>query len=167
MLRIDLHHVTVVARGGLVHLASSQAAPYQFTVQLNCSDNIIITSPGNSLVEQEVIGSLENARRQIVWNGDHNFYQDANIFWTIRSHTTEPSSDTLSFDGWRTYWGPSRENQPFSGRIQWNNPPSADRPLHTHTTADYILDETDDENPAIGAAHDAHDAGMLPERLME
>ncbi len=115
MLRIDLQHVTIAARAGLVHLASSQAAPHQFTVQFNCAGNIIMTSHGSSLIEQEVIGPLETARRQIVWNGDHNFYQDVNVFWTIRSLGAEPYSDKLSFQGWRTYWGPSRENQAFSG----------------------------------------------------
>ena len=165
MLRIDLHHVTVAARNGLVRLASSQATPYQFTAQFNCADNIIMTSHGNSLIEQEVVGPLENARRQIVWNGDHNFYQDTNIFWTIRSLSADPSSDTLSFEGWRTYWGPSRENQPYAGHIDWNNLPGPDRPLHTQTPADYILDETAIENPALGAASDGHNAGMEAENL--
>ena len=119
MLRIDLQHVTVAARGGLVRLVSSHSAPYQFTVQFTCNNNIIITSPGSSLIEQDVNGPLENARRQIVWNGDHNLYQDTTIFWTIRSLNSEPSSDTLSFEDWRTYWGPSRENQPLSGQIGW------------------------------------------------
>jgi serine/threonine protein kinase len=166
MLRIDLRHVTVAARGGLVHLAGTQAAPYQFTVQLNCTDNIIITSPSNPLIEQDAMGSLENARRQVVWNGDHNFYQDVGIFWTIRSRASEPSSEIQAFDAWRAYWGPSRENQPFAGRIEWNNAPGAERPFHTHNAADYALDERVDENPAIGGAHDGRDAGMLPERLI-
>jgi serine/threonine-protein kinase len=166
-LRIDLRHVTVAARCGLVRLSSSQSAPYQFIVQFNCTDNIIMTSRGNSLIEQEVAGPLENARRQIVWNGDHNFYQDVNVFWTIRSLGAEPSSDKLSFDGWRTYWGPSRENQPFSGRIEWNNLPGADRPPHAQTPADYGLDEEAEENPALGAAADGKNAGMQSERLMD
>jgi eukaryotic-like serine/threonine-protein kinase len=165
-LRIDMQHVTVAARGGLVRLASSQTTPYQFTVQFNCADNIIMTSNGNSLIEQEVVGPLENARRQIVWNGDHNFYQDTNIFWTIRSLNADPSFDTLSFEGWQTYWGPSRENQPFSGHIDWNSPSGPDRPIHTQTPADYSLNEATLENPAVGAASDGRNAGMQIERLM-
>ena len=124
-----------------------------------------MTSHGNSLIEQEVVGPLENARRQIVWNGDRNFYQNTNIFWTIHSLSAEPSSDTLSFEGWQTYWGPSRENQPYSGRIEWNNLPDPDRPLHTQILADYILDELAIDNPALGAASDGHNVGMEVENL--
>jgi serine/threonine-protein kinase len=166
MLRIDLQHVTIAARGGLVHLTSSQAAPHQFTVQFNCAGNIIMTSHGNSLIEQEVVGSLENARRQIVWNGDHNFYQDVNVFWTIRGLGSEPTSDKMSFEGWRAYWGPSRENQPFFGRIERNNLPGPDCPPHTQTPADFSLNEAAIENTAIGEAGDGRNAGMQIDRLM-
>ncbi len=167
MLRIDLEHVTIAARGGLVHLAGSQAAPHQFTVQFNCAWNIIMTSHGNSLVEQEVLGPLENARRRIVWNGDHNYYQDVNVFWTIRGLGAESSSDKLSFEGWRTYWGPSRENQPYSGRIEWNNLPGPDSPAHGQSPADYSLNEEAEDNPAMETADDGRNAGMQIERLMD
>jgi hypothetical protein len=165
-LRIDLQHVTIAARGGLVHLTSSQAAPHQFTVSFNCAGNIIMTSRGNSLIEQEVVGSLENARRQIVWNGDHNYYQDVNVFWTIRGLGAEPSSDKMSFEGWRAYWGPSRENQPFFGRIEWNNLSGPERPPHTQTPADFSLNEAAMENTAVGAVGGGRNAGMQIERLM-
>ena len=167
MLRIDLQHVTIAARGGLVHLAGSLAAPHQFSVQLNCAWNIIMTSRGNSLIEQEVIGPVEIGRRRIVWNGDHNFYQDVNVFWAIRSLGSEPRSDKLSFEGWRTYWGPSRENQPYSGRIEWNNPPGPDNPPHWQTPADYSINESAEENPAVEASEDGRNAGMQIERLMD
>ena len=166
MLRIDLQHLTIAARGGLARLAGSQAAPHQFTVSFNCADNIIMTSHGNSLIEQEVVGSLENARRQIVWNGDHDFYQDVNVFWTIRGFGAKPSSDKMSFEGWRAYWGPSRENQPSLGHVKWNNLPGPDRPPHLQTPADFILDEADMENPALDPAGDGRNAGMQIERLM-
>jgi serine/threonine protein kinase len=166
-LRIDLRHVTIAARRGLARLPGSRAAPYQFTVQFNCADDIIMTSPGNPLIEQEVAGPLENARRQIDWNGDHNFYQDIDVFWTIRGLGSDTSSEVLSFDGWRMYWGPSRENQPFSGPIEWSDPSGAERPPHTQTPADYGLNEKVDDNPALGAAEDGRDAGMQAERLLD
>jgi serine/threonine protein kinase len=166
MLLIDLRHVTVVARNGLARLASTQAAPYQFTVQFNCIDNIIMTLPEKPLIEQEVIGPLENARRQIVWNGDHNFYQDTKAFWTIRSLDAQPASDTLNFEGWRKYWGASRENQPFYGHIAWNNLPGPEKPLHLQTPADYGLSATAVENPALGAASDGRNAGVQFENLL-
>ncbi len=166
MLRLDLRHVTVMARGGLARLASSQTAPYQFTVQLNCTDNIFMISPGNSLIEQEVLGPLENARRQIVWNGDHNFYQDTEVFWTIRSLDAQPPSDTLTFEGWRKYWGSFPGKPTVFRRILWNKLPGADRPVHSHTPADYGLDEASLENPAIGTASDGRNAGMNAENLL-
>ena len=166
MLRIDLQHLTVVARGGLVRLASSRSAPYQFTVQFNCSDNIIMTSSGNSLIEQDVTGPLENAKRQIVWNGDHNTYPESGIFWTIRSLDSEPSSDTISFDAWCSHWGPSRENQPFAGQIGWNSSPAANRPLHAQLPSDYLITKPLAEKTKKETDATYHNAGMQLDRLI-
>ncbi len=147
MLRLELRHLTAVARGGLCRLSATPASPFQLTVQFVCMDDIFMTSPGVPLVEQEGSASVEKLRRRFVWNGDRDFYPDVNVFWTVRSVDTETAPEAMTFEGWKTYWGASRENQPSRDRLYWRRGPNAEQPLHAHTAADYTL-----EDPTFGDA---------------
>ena len=147
MLRVELHHVTAAVPGGLCRLTSTFASPYQLTVQLVATNSILIGSPGVPLIDQEGAATVENFRQRFVWNGDRNYYQDINVFWTVRSFDFEVPPDVMTFEAWKTYWGPSRENQPSTERLMWRWTPDANRPLHSYTPADYTL-----EDPTFGDA---------------
>ena len=147
MLRLELRHLTALVRGGLCRLSATPAAPYQLTVQFVCNNDIILTSPGASLVEQEGTGSIEKSRQRVVWNGDRDYYQDVDVFWTVRNTDPQIAPDVMNFDGWTTYWGPSRENLASREPLLWRKPPDANRPLHAYTAADYTL-----EDPTFGDA---------------
>ncbi len=111
-LRLELRRLTAVVRGGLCRLNSTPSNPYQLTVQFVCSDDIFIAAPGVPLVEQDGISDLDQARQRLVWNGDGDYYQDVDVFWMVRNVDPEVAPEAMSFDAWKTYWGPSRENQP-------------------------------------------------------
>jgi len=147
MLRIELRHVTAAVRGGLCRLTNTPSSPYQLTVQFLCTDNIFLTSPGTPLVEQEGTVSVEKSRQWFVWNGDRNYYPDADLFWAVRNIDPEIPPEMMTYDVWRTYWGPSRENQSSRDPLLWKQSPNVNRPLHTHTPADYTL-----EDPTFGDA---------------
>ena len=57
----------------------------------------------------------------------------------------------MTFDGWKTHWGPSRENQPSREPLAWRKSPNADRPLHAHTAADYTLEDPTFNDASSGA----------------
>ena len=59
----------------------------------------------------------------------------------VRSLDPQVAPDVMTFDGWKTHWGPSRENQPSREPLVWRRSPNADRPLHAHTAADYTLED--------------------------
>ena len=140
MLRLELRHVTAAVRGGLCRLTSSPAAPYQLNVQFVCDNCILLGAAGLPLIEQEGAASVESFRQHIVWNGDRNYYEDVDAFWTIRVLDPETPAEVLNFDAWKAYWGPSRENQPSTERLAWRKVPEANTELHDHTPADYTLD---------------------------
>ena len=119
MLRIELRHVTAAVRGGLCRLTSTPSSPYQLTAQFVCTDSILIGSPGVPLIEQEGAAGVENFRQRFLWNGDRVFYQDVDVFWTARSLDADAPPDVMTFEAWKTYWGPSRENQPSTERLMW------------------------------------------------
>jgi hypothetical protein len=147
MLHLELRHVTAAVRGGLCRLTSTPSNPYQLTVWFICTDSIFLAAPGVPLIEQEGTASLENFRQRLIWNGDRNYYQDVDVFWMVRNADPEAPPDAMTFDAWKTYWRPSRENQPSTERLTWKKSPDAGRPLHVRSPADYTLDD-----PAVGGA---------------
>ena len=147
MLRIELRHVTVAARGGLCRLGSTFSNPYQLAVQLVSSDSVLIVPAGVPLIEQDGAANVEDSRQRFVWNGDRTFYQDVDEFWAVRSLDGETPADVMDIEAWKAYWGPSRENQPSTERLQWKQPREAEGPLHAQGPDDYTL-----EDPTFGDA---------------
>lgn len=151
MLRIELRHVTAAARGGFCRLTSTSANPHQLPVQFVSTDGIAIGQTGVPLIEQEGAAGVESFRQRFLWNGDRNFYEDIDTFWTIRGLDTQTPPDVMGFDAWRTYWGPSREIQASIEKLMWKRHPEANRPLHSQGPADYTLEDPTFEDASAGA----------------
>ena len=148
MLRIELQNVTANMRGGLCRLTSAAVSPHQLTVQCVSSDSILRTPPGVPLIVQEGAAEVENFRQRFVWNGNRNFYEDVDVFWTVRNNR-DPDAipNVMDFEDWKNYWGPSREDHPSTEPLYWKYSFHADQPLHTQGPADYTL-----EDPTFGDA---------------
>ena len=167
VLRLELRHLTAAVRGGLCRLSATSANPHQLAVQFVCTDDIILTSPGAPLIEQEGTASVEKSRQRLVWNGDRNYYQDVDVFWMVRTMDSQAAPDTMTFNGWKTHWGPSRENQPSRDPLAWRKSPNADRPLHAHTAADYTLEDPTFNDASSGApGFRGHRLPPLPSRIV-
>ncbi len=151
MLRIELLHVTAAVRGGLCRLTSNSSNPYQLTAQFVSTNSILIASPGVPLIEQEGAATVDNLRQRFIWSGDWDCYQDVDVFWAVRNLDPETQPDVMTFEGWKTYWGPSRENQPSTARLLWKKAPDADRPLHAQGPAEYTLEDPTGGDSAAGA----------------
>ncbi|MEN6457333.1 MAG: serine/threonine-protein kinase [Thermoguttaceae bacterium] len=141
MLRLELRHVTAAVHGGLCRLGGPTANPYQLTVQFVCTDDIIFTSLGVPLIEQESTVSAEKSRERVLWNGDRNYYQNVDVFWQVRNADSEIVPDGMTFDAWKAFWGPSRESRASQEPLRWKRDPDSDRPLHDRTPADYALED--------------------------
>jgi len=165
--RIDLRHLTAVVRGGLCLTSSNRLAPHQLTTEIHCADSILKVASAVPLIEQVGVEGKEYLRRQIVWNGDRNFYEDCDVFWMVRNVDPEVSPQSMSFDAWQAHWGPEQENLPSPGGVDWQKPADADRVVHSHLPEDYALAESTeaDRNPAIGAAADGRNASFQADRL--
>jgi eukaryotic-like serine/threonine-protein kinase len=151
MLRLELRHVTAAARGGLCRLSATSSNPHQLAVQFECTDDIIMTAHGSPLVEQEGTANPDKSREQLVWNGDHNFYQDVDVFWVVRGVDSRVTPEAMNFEDWKAHWGQSRENQPIRGSLMWRRSPNADQPLHAHTAGDYTLEDPTHGDASRGA----------------
>lgn len=151
VLRIELRHVTAVVRGGFCRLTSTSSNPHQLPVQFVSTNGIAIGLPGVPLVEQEGAANVETFRQRFIWNGDRNFYQDIDVFWTVRGLDPDVPPDVMGFDAWRTYWGPSRENQADLKKLMWKKLPDPNRPLHTQGPGDYTLEDPTFDDASAGA----------------
>lgn len=151
MLRIELRHVTAAMRGGFCHLTSTSSNPHQLPVHFVSTNGITIGVPGVPLVEQEGQGNMESFRQRFLWNGDRNFYQETDIFWTIRGPDIETPPEVMGFEAWKTYWGPSRETQASVDKLIWKKHPEANRPLHSQGPGDYTLEDPTFDDASAGA----------------
>ncbi|MGA2033674.1 MAG: hypothetical protein ABSG68_15575, partial [Thermoguttaceae bacterium] len=164
-LQLDLRHLTAVVRSGLCRLECSPAAPHCLGLQIYCADTILLAGPGCAVIEQLDDEDLDGLRQRVAWSGDRNFYEGFDIFWLVRRLDPETPPNLMTFDDWRKFWGPQRENLSRCGRVAWRNLPGADRPMHHHVPADYSLDDALSNNPALGTASDGRNAGLLEDRL--
>jgi serine/threonine-protein kinase len=146
MLRIELEHVTADVRGGLCRLTSTSANPHQLTVQLVPTSSILKVAAGVPMIVQEGAASVESFRQRFIWNGERNFYEDVDVFWSVRSTLdTDTPPEVMNFEAWKAYWGPSREDQPSIERLLWKRTANSDQPLHAQGPGDYTL-----EDPTFG-----------------
>ncbi len=165
-IQISLQHVTAIVRGGLCRFTPSVSGPRLLHTQVDCRNSILVGGPAAPLVEHVDATDIDAARQGFAWNGERNFYEGFGSFWNIRPTGAATATEAKSFDAWREYWRPERENAPNWGRVQWKQLPPADRPVPSHLPADYALNPSGTSaNPAIGAANDGRDAGCLFDRL--
>jgi serine/threonine-protein kinase len=164
MLRVELRHVTVEAKNGVCQVVNTATTPYQLTVQFVSSNCIFRTSPGVALITQEGAASVDSFRQRFLWNGERNFYENMDAFWTVRNNLDlEMPSAGMNFDAWKAYWGPSREDQPSTESLLWKRPFRPDQPLHARGPSDYTLEDPTFGDASAGAPGSRVD--RLPEAL--
>ncbi len=145
--------MTAVVRGGLGRLAANSVAPHQLVTQIDCADTILSAAGGGPLIEQLSDDGVEDLRDRLVWTGDRNFYEGFEVFWLVRRVDSDLPGDVMPLDLWKSFWGPEHENFPQWGKVSWRTPAAADRPLHRHVPADYLLSDAPG-NPSRGTASD-------------
>lgn len=162
-IQVDLQHLTGVVRAGLCCMNQTAFAPHPWPLQIRATGNIFVAGKASPLLEQVGVADVAEAMARLTWNGAHNFYEDFTVFWRIRQLGPGAATQVMTFDDWQDYWRAERESLPNWKLVQWRQLPAGSRPTHMHTPADYALRSTN--NPALGAAGDDRDAGVLADRL--
>lgn len=163
-LRMDirLSHVTALVRGGLCVFDGDQARDIAHA-EVKCSNCILIAGDQAAVLERrgvETAAADPNgfSRGNIVWVGDRNFYEGFRIFWRTGYLSAPP--DEVTWDKWKTAWGQSHESSPPWGPVAWKRRVDVSKPIYLHAPADYALDESSPNNPALRAATDGRDVGF-------
>jgi hypothetical protein len=164
-IQVALERLVVLVGRGLCQLSQGEFAIYQIPARIRCTESILLGSSAATVIEQNGVADVAKARERIVWDGDRNFYEGFVVFWTISPLNASQPSEQMAFGAWLSHWSVDREIAPIVNHVIWSRLPAADQPVHTHTPADYVLDHTALENPALGAASDGGEAGFVISRL--
>lgn len=154
-----LRHVTARLEGSVVQLSGPVSAD---SPVLDCEARNSLFSCGqsNALIYSDLSVNAEDARRQLVWRGERNYYDGQFEFWQI-----EDSQEVLDFEQWRTAWGPAREVGPNNVQVQWDTVLPAGEDIGAAFTllerASFsLVPATEDApNPAVDGATDGRDVG--------
>ncbi len=87
-VKIDLRHVTILARLGLLQMMATGDVPYLPPVEINVSDSIFMTDPKSTFVLQTADDELEQLRRRLTWKGDRTFYEGVATFCARQTRRT-------------------------------------------------------------------------------
>jgi hypothetical protein len=158
-ISINLRHVTAHVRSGLCLISNAEGRPLLRT-EVQCTDSILLAAAEAPLFEQTGVNSVQDFEAKVVWVGNRYFYSGFHTFWRIASFTHDPVQ--RNFSDWQRYWREAPDKQEEWGSVVWKRLPDPSRALHTHTPADYALDDANLENQArvIGAT-DGTEAGLL------
>jgi len=151
-LQIDLQHVTARMGRGMCRMATREDGQYLPLVKINCTDCILMTD-GAPLIDQQGDEPAEEMQKALLWKGNRNFYEGIDVFWRLDGPRTAGPTE-LSWIAWRDHWGTGREMVDRGSSVAFAQLPSPQHPKATQTPADYLLDESELYNPALGSATD-------------
>ena len=169
-ISVVLNHVTSVMDNGLCLLTSDDSAVQRLTVEIKCSNSILLTRSDAPLVDQRGPMEQEVMRGQVVFGGERNFFEHTGeekpnyIYWAMRNSADPEQSVQLGFRDWTDYWRKENDNLWQEGFVEWRQLPVSTRPVHLLTIDDYRLNEHP-ANPARRYANDGRDAGCDIDRL--
>jgi hypothetical protein len=151
-LQIDLQHVTARMGRGMCRIATREDERYLPLVKINCTDCILMTD-GAPLIDQQGDEPAEEMQKSLLWKGNRNFYEGINVFWRFDGPRTAGPTQ-LTWSAWRDHWGTGREMIDRGSSVAFARLPGPQHPKASQTPEDYLLDESELYNPALGSATD-------------
>ena len=157
-LELQLEHVTCLLGKGLIHMDSGTLQRKMLPVVVSARNNIFAASTATPLITMTGETDTEDFRRLLRWEGRQNFYDQLKSFWSITSDQGTSDFDSLDFDNWKRVWGTDNVIGSQNAGLAWKGAWQAKK-SNSISAAELELDDTADDNPAIGAAPDGDDAG--------
>ncbi|MCE9554087.1 MAG: protein kinase, partial [Planctomycetes bacterium] len=163
-VQINLQHVTARMRRGMCRITTREDERYLPLLRINCTDCILMTD-GSPLIDQRGDEPAEEQQKSLLWKGNRNFYEGIEVFWQVDGPRT---AGPTKFDwaAWRDHWGTGRETTERGASVAFARLPDPRSPKANQSPLDYLLDESEQYNPALGSATDGTaDVGMKAELL--
>lgn len=164
LVRLELDHVTAITRSGLCLLRSREAQK-PFALEVDARNCIFVTDSSAPLIEQRTFQMIDEVKKEPPkFEGRGNIYSGPIEYWRIVSQrTTAPLEPTVNINF--TEGDDFGFEEPvLQNGVLWKGLPSASRPMHAHTKADYLL-SSNPANPALrrGEETAGFDSSVLPD----
>ncbi len=108
-LEIALEHVTCLVGNSLVRMDGGDEPRELLPVSVQATNNVFATNSSAPLVSVSGKTSAQMLRGLLRWEGEKNFYDRFQKFWTIRPTQVASSVDEYDFSQWQKLWGVSGE----------------------------------------------------------
>lgn len=134
-MRVDLDHVTVLARHGFCRIAASEAGPGLPEVEVHLNNSVVLSDePDPSLVEHVAHPSTGPVQPTFHWEATNSVYLGFRTFWTIARAGSSRGTETKGYSEWTELW-PAEKAGTRAGPLVWQVPQS--RPISSLTADDF------------------------------
>ncbi|MFO1019963.1 MAG: protein kinase [Planctomycetales bacterium] len=165
IIEVQLDQNSMVLNGGLIRMSAGDSLMSLPRIEVTATNNIFTTSVSAqqgipALVSMQGNLPQEDFARLLSWNGQKNFYDRFEDFWTTASSDNATKGIRLKFEGWTRRWGPENEVDPHNEPVLWQQQSWGRKPLTDLIPRDFSLDaKSGSLNPAIQGASTGGDAG--------
>lgn len=134
-VRIELDHVTALARQGLCRIAASEAAPGMPEVELRLTDSLLLSDAADATLVEHVTNAATSRLQTVFhWESASCIYSGFSTFWKVGLVAARPV-EAKSYSEWTDLW-PGEQDRTRAVPLTWHLPPPP-RPLNAVTIADF------------------------------
>jgi serine/threonine protein kinase len=162
-VEISISHLTAIAVGGLIRLASASDAPYLLKTEVICANSFLVTRDA-PLVEQQGPQRTPILEQQFQWSGDRNFCQGFSVFWKLVDLGAQTVPRLVSWPQWQTLMGQGDKLLAPYEKI-WKRAAPDDRPVHALRREDFVIADRLRGPSGQFEASDAGEVGMDARKL--
>ncbi len=159
---LQLEHVTAIVGSSLIDMQSGTLRRERLPVYVTARNNIFATNTSTPFVTMFGGDTIEDQLRLLRWQGEKNFYDQFQSFWTIESTEEVTKIESHDFDGWLQIWKATQESSEVKAQnkgLKWQEENWLDQELADINVTQLRLDSNIEESRILHAASDGSDVG--------
>ncbi|VAX40211.1 hypothetical protein MNBD_PLANCTO02-1025, partial [hydrothermal vent metagenome] len=161
-LSLQLEHVTAVLGNSLIRMKNDVLRREMLPVNVTARNSIMATNTSNPLIFMSGSDTADDQRRLLRWQGEKNFYDQYQSFWTIETKEEMTKTESRDFEGWLQIWTATQDSSDVSPQnkgLKWKKKSWLDQEMIDITPSLLALDSTTEETRTLHAATDGSDIG--------
>ncbi len=162
-LSLQLEHVTAILGKSLIRMKNDILRREMLPVNVTARNSIMATNTSNPLIFMSGSDTADDQRRLLRWQGEKNFYDQYQSFWTIETKEEMTKTESRDFEGWLQIWTATQDSSDVSAQnkgLKWKKKSWLDQEMIDITPSLLALDSTTEETRTLHAATDGSDIGV-------
>ena len=108
-LNLQFEHVTCIVGNSLIRYHSEELWRELLPVHVTARNNIMATNTSRPLIAMSGNTNPNDLKRLLRWNGEKNYYDQFQSFWTLSSKKEFMELESHNFESWQQIWTASQE----------------------------------------------------------